>query len=496
MEYTLVFPHQLFHRHPAIKKNRPIILVEDSLFFGDPHHPAHFHIQKIIFHRATMRAYAEQLRHLGYSVEYWEYLPGSTVDKQLKKRGLKKEAHLHFTDPTDHILARRLKRFAEQHHATLHVYENPSFLTPKGWNETYFASRKQRFMARYYQDQRLRLGILLTPDGKPEGGKWSFDEDNRKAVPKGHRFPEEQPCENNQEIMEARSWAKKKFTHAPGNQDSFRYAIDRHSALQRLDDFLEHRFALFGDYEDAIQTGQTQLYHSILTPYLNVGLITPQEVVDRTLAYAASHHIPLNSLEGFIRQIIGWREFMRAMYELHGVEMRKRNYWNFTRGLPASFYTGTTGIEPIDHTIRRVLDGAYCHHIERLMVLGNFMLLCRIDPDDVYRWFMEMFIDAYDWVMVPNVYGMSQFADGGTFTTKPYLSSSNYIRKMSNYRAGDWCAVWDGLFWSFIGDHSAFFRSQPRLSMMSRQWEKMPVSKRDEHHKAARTFLAKLDQKP
>jgi deoxyribodipyrimidine photolyase-related protein len=225
---------------------------------------------------------------------------------------------------------------------------------------------------------------------------------------------------------------------------------------------------------------------------LNIGLLDPQYVIDRVLYKAAHSEIPMNSLEGFIRQIIGWREFMRGIYHHPGNEIRNGNFWNFTRPLPQSFYDGSTGIPPIDRVIRQLLNDGYCHHIERLMVLGNFMILCRIKPDEVYRWFMEMFVDSYDWVMVPNVYGMSQFADGGTFTTKPYISGSNYILKMSDEPKGPWCPIWDALFWTFIGDYTPFFLKNPRLSMMARSWAKQTVEKQDSHRKIADDFLVNL----
>jgi deoxyribodipyrimidine photolyase-related protein len=234
------------------------------------------------------------------------------------------------------------------------------------------------------------------------------------------------------------------------------------------------------------------MFHSLLTPALNIGLINPNEIVERALSHAENHEIPLNSLEGFIRQIIGWREFLNGIYRHRGVEIRNGNHWNHRRRMPASFYDASTGIPPVDDAIRNALDHGYCHHIERLMVLGNFMLLCRIKPDEIYRWFMEMFIDAYDWVMVPNVYGMSQFADGGTFTTKPYLSGSNYIRKMSDYPKGEWCETWDGLYWSFIGDHLDFFSGNHRLSMMARSWEKMEPAKQEAHRENAGNFIRSL----
>ena len=215
--------------------------------------------------------------------------------------------------------------------------------------------------------------------------------------------------------------------------------------------------------------------------------------MDRALEFASeSGSIPLNSLEGFIRQIIGWREFMRVIYLRHGVAERTENFWNFTRPMPQSFYDGTTGIDPIDHVIQALHEDAYCHHIERLMVVGNFMMLCRIDPDEVYRWFMEFFIDAYDWVMVPNVYGMSQFADGGIFATKPYLSGSNYIRKMSDFKKGDWCEVWDGLFWTFVEDHRDFFLKNYRMAQMAQLHDRMSEEKKKNHRENAVRFLRKL----
>jgi deoxyribodipyrimidine photolyase-related protein len=197
-------------------------------------------------------------------------------------------------------------------------------------------------------------------------------------------------------------------------------------------------------------------------------------------------------LEGFIRQIVGWREFIRAVYELKGTEERTKNFWGFTRKIPESFWKGETGILPIDLTIKKVLETGYCHHIERLMVLGNFMLLCEFDPEEVYRWFMELFVDAFDWVMVPNVYGMSQFADGGIMSTKPYISGSNYLMKMSDYPKGEWQAVWDGLFWHFMDKQRAFFLKNPRLGMLVRTFDKMSEDKKQEHLNNAHIYLNSL----
>jgi len=260
-----------------------------------------------------------------------------------------------------------------------------------------------------------------------------------------------------------------------------------------LTEFLELRLQRFGAYEDAISTHHGFLFHSVLTPLLNTGLLTPREVIDKTMAHAGRHEIPLNSLEGFVRQVIGWREYVRGTYEFHGRAQRIENHWGHDRQLPRSFWTADTGIPPIDTVIGRILNTGYAHHIERLMIFANFMLLCEFSPDDVYRWFMEMFIDSYDWVMVPNVYGMGLHADGGMMMTKPYISASSYILRMSDFKRGPWCAIWDGLFWRFIAKHRDFFGANPRSSVMVRNLDRMGDAKLREHVAAADEFLSRCN---
>ncbi len=282
----------------------------------------------------------------------------------------------------------------------------------------------------------------------------------------------------------------------PGNpgavSEKVRYPVTFDESRAWMESFFRERFHDFGAYQDAIVRDETILNHSLLSPMMNSGLISAEEVIRNTQEYGAAQKIPLNSLEGFIRQILGWREFIRAVYQLKGSFQRTRNFWEFSREMPDSFYTATTGIDPVDDVIREVLDTAYCHHIERLMILGNFMLLCEIDPDEVYRWFMEMFIDSYDWVMVPNVYGMSQFADGGMMATKPYISGSNYIMKMSDYKKAEWQETWDALFWRFIHTHRKYFSSNPRLGLMVRSFDKMDQERQRKLIWRADKFLESL----
>ena len=260
----------------------------------------------------------------------------------------------------------------------------------------------------------------------------------------------------------------------------------------RFEDFLKNRFDEFGPYEDAVVKEKSILNHSVLSPLINSGLISPNFIIEKSIEYYNKKNIRLNSCEGFIRQIIGRREFIRGVYIAVGSKERVKNFWNFKRKIPSSFYFGDTGIEPIDDTIKKINKSAYANHIERLMIIGNFMLLCEFDPDEVYRWFMEMFIDSYDWVMVPNVYGMSQFSDAGMMSTKPYISSSNYILKMSNYKKGDWCKIWDSLFWNFMDKQRDFFVKNPRMRMLISSFDKMEETKKITLLETADNYLKSL----
>ena len=491
MEITLVFPHQLFADHPATKNGRPVALIEDPLLFGtDPQWPNRVHRQRLLLHRASMTVYAERLRGEGYTVFHRRHHQASTTEDHLQALLASGFVSYHLADPLDHLLEKRLRRFVDRTGGELQILDSPMLLTPASMVEEHFASGRKPFMAKFYEHQRRRMGLLLDDDGGPLGGQWSFDADNRKKLPKGISVPAEPFHGIGAEVEQARRELETEDCPGIGSWERFGYPVRHEDAERWLQTFLDHRFRDFGAYEDAISTQHRVMWHSVLTPMLNVGLLTPQQVLDRTLERAADGDIPLNSLEGFIRQIVGWREFMAVMYRRHGVVMRNSNFWQFEdRPIPDAFYTGTTGLPPVDDAISHALSSGYCHHIERLMLLGNIMLLCGFHPQRVYQWFMELFVDAYDWVMVPNVFGMSQFADGGLFTTKPYLSGSNYVRKMSDYKKGAWCDVWDGLFWSFIKRHEDFFRKQYRLAMMARNLDRMDPGTLLDHQRCASGFL-------
>jgi deoxyribodipyrimidine photolyase-related protein len=488
---TVILPHQLFQNHPGLQKDASIYLVEEALFFRQ----FNFHQQKLVLHRASMKFYESWLKKQQYKVHYIETLaPESDCRKLVQALAKQNITDIHIAAPADKWLLKRMQLACKLNNIILQVHATPNFLNKPDDVAAFFNTRKTYFQTDFYTWQRRQRNILLEKDGKPLGGKWTFDAENRERFPKKEKAPLLPVMVENEYIKEARKYVGKHFSGNYGNANGTNlFVVTFDDAEKWLDEFLQNRFENFGIYEDAIVTNETVLYHSVLTPMLNIGLLQPQKIIDKALAAAKKYNTSLNSVEGFIRQIMGWREFIHIIYEREGTIQRTKNYWNFTRKIPPSFWTGETGIAPIDSTIKKVLQTGYCHHIERLMVLGNFMLLCEFDPDEVYRWFMELFIDAYDWVMVPNVYGMTQFADGGLMTTKPYISGSNYLMKMSDYEKGEWQSVWDGLFWRFMHVHRNFFTKNPRLGMLVNTFDKMAKEKQETHTTNATNFLKKLD---
>ncbi|RZN79034.1 MAG: cryptochrome/photolyase family protein, partial [Winogradskyella sp.] len=466
-----------------------ILLIEEYLFFNQ----YKFHKQKIAFHRASMKAYAEYLNGKNKTVEYID-----AVDKKsdvrkllpyLKDEGAKT---IHIIDPTDNYLEKHIKNAAEG--LDIKWYENPLFINTKDDLSSFFKPTKKKFFqTSFYKNERKNRNILMNGDS-PQGGKLTFDSENRKKYPKDKTPPSIQFPDKIDHQKEAEDYVTKNYANNYGDLNDFVvYPIDFNSAEAWLEQFFEYRFHEFGAYEDAIVKEEHFLNHSLLSPLINVGLLNPMDVIEKATSYAKSNDVPINSTEGFVRQILGWREFIRGVYEVKGTEERTKNFWGFKRKIPKSFYDGTTGIQPVDDVIKKVNKTAYAHHIERLMILGNFMVLCEFDPDEVYQWFMELFIDAYDWVMVPNVYGMSLYADGGLMSTKPYISSSNYIKKMSNYGKGDWQETWDGLFWTFMDKHRDFFSGNPRLGMLLGNLDRMNKETLEGHFNAAEAFFDKLD---
>ncbi|MBY0110060.1 MAG: cryptochrome/photolyase family protein [Candidatus Babeliaceae bacterium] len=484
-EVLILFPHQLFENHAALKKDRIISLLEDDYFFSK----FSFHKKKLIFHRAGMKSYGEMLTKNGYQVVYFSH--PTVRDEHLGLFAYIKTNSIHtchYIDPTDKILEKELIMTAQRKNIKLVRHDSPMFLATSQEIESFLGDKSHYSMASFYIDQRKRYSIL-TQDNKPVGGRWSFDTENRKKFPTELYLPSLKEFVKNSHIVKAQIEIEKEFSKNPGSAENFIFPINHKDSKKWLADFLHHRLNNFGDFQDAISKKVSFGYHSLLSPLLNAGLLTPEYVIKTTLEHAEKYQIPLNSLEGFIRQIIGWREFMRGVYQIKSEFIQEQNFFNHTQKLPPSFWSASTGIEPLDDAINHTLENSYAHHIERLMILGNFMLLTEIEPHKAYKWFMEMFIDAYDWVMIPNVYSMSQYADNGLITTKPYISGSNYILKMSDYKKGPWCSVWDGLYWRFIFKNINTISKNPRLRVMKSYLTRMDDKVLKAHIKNAENFL-------
>jgi len=485
----ILFPHQLFKNIDFLPMNTKVYLVEEYLFFKQ----YNFHKQKIAFHRATMKFYECFLIDKGVAVHYINSEDNLSDVRNLITHLENNDINeIHCINPTDNWLEKRIEVTVRE--SELFWYDNPLFINTKEELSSFFKETKKKFyQTTFYKEQRVKRNILIE-NGNPTGGKWTFDTENRKKYPKKKIPPVIQFPDSNEFYEEAKEYVETEFKDNIGELSlSPIYPTTFKDSEAWLEQFFEHRFHEFGVYEDAIVKDEIFLNHSVLSPLINVGLLSPEKVINEAIDFSEKNGIPINSLEGFVRQILGWREFIRGVYEVKGTEERTKNFWKHSRKIPKSFYNGTTGILPIDTTIKKILKTGYAHHIERLMILGNFMVLCEFNPDEVYKWFMELFIDSYDWVMVPNVYGMSLFADGGLMSTKPYISSSNYIKKMSDYPNGDWQKIWDGLFWSFMDKNREFLGKNPRLRMLISNLDKMEIDKKRLHFKNAESFLKTLE---
>jgi len=495
-----------------MKNNRLLILLGNQLFPLNDIHLANanaifmaedhglctyerHHKLKILMFLASMREKRDELLAHDYSVEYvgieqpeFELAYEQKLAAYVAKT---KVTSLVMFEIEDKAFELRLKAFATLHNLPLNILPSPMFLLTREEFLELNQSFKVLRMGNFYKGVRKKLDLLMDEHQKPLGGQWSFDEDNRKKIPKGQALPElYKPCESTY-ISLLKPMIKAKFAHHPGEVEDVWMPLTRVDALKNIDYFLAIKFENFGVYEDAILQNDTFMFHSALSPSLNLGLITPRDIIDKVLSFTEKNQVPLNSVEGFLRQIIGWREFIRGVYQNHSETQIQSNFFNFSNALSSSWYSGDTGIPPLDDAINFSNQFGYTHHINRLMVISNLMTLCEVHPQNVYRWFMEMYVDSSEWVMTPNVFGMGTFADGGIFATKPYICGSNYILKMSDYKKGDWCNTVDGLYWRFVSRNMGLLKNNPRLSFMRATLEKMDSQRKTLIFKCAEEFIAK-----
>ncbi len=492
-DLLIVLGNQLFTlEHIKKTKVSMVFMAED---FGLTTNHKH-HKLKILMFLWSMRQYRDNLIKNGYTVFYHSIDEESFHDKYedkllkvIKDNDIEK---LKYFEIEDNDFEDKIVNFINKQNIDKEVIQTPMFLTSrKEFFEFAKEQKKLIRMASFYQKIRTKMNILIDENNKPIGGKWSYDEDNRKKIPKNTLIPKIPNINNRHDINDLKSIINVKFKNHPGLVNNLWMPTNRDESLNWLDEFFKEKFIKFGDYEDAVVSENNFLFHSAISPILNMGLLTPKEVIQKALDFAKLNSIPINSLEGFIRQIIGWREFIRGIYHYKGEEEQTSNFWKHDRKLTTDWYEGTTGITPLDDAIKDCIKYGYTHHIPRLMIICNIMNLSKIDPNEIYKWFMEMFVDSSDWVMVPNVYGMGTFADGGIFATKPYSCGSNYILKMSNYKKDEWCDIVDGLYWIFMKDNIAFFKSNPRLAILVKSLERMNENRKQIIFEKGNDFIEK-----
>jgi len=457
----IILPNQLYYSIP-LNKEYNYYIIEEPRFFLD----FKFHKLKLAYHRATMKKYYDFIKDNNYKIKYIEF---DNVNNKFYK-GLKE---ITIYDPYDHVLLKKLKKIIK-----VNLLENQQFLIkPKELKLDKYSHES------FYRMMRLKYNILLDKNNKPIGGKWSYDSENRVKLPDTITIPKIPKVKKNNYIDEAINYVNKHFPKNYGNLDNFIYPIDHKSALKWLDDFLKKRLKLFGKYEDAVSTKYHFIFHSVLSPMMNIGLLRDIEVLEISNNYYLKHEksIPIASYEGFIRQIIGWRQYVYTLYILEGDKMRKSNLLNHKIKLNDDKWWNDIGITPINFLINKIKDYAYVHHIERLMFLSNWLLLNQIHPNEVYRIFMEWTIDAYDWVMVPNIYGMGQSASD-IMMSRLYFSSSNYILKMSNFKNDEtnWVKIWDAVYYSFIKKHKKIIASNYATAMQAKHYDNKTQKEQDE----------------
>lgn len=492
MKVFLLFPIHLFKNIDDYDDYDDIFLVEDPLYFTE----YKFHKLKLAFHRATMKKHEDYLKDKKFNVKYFEF----NENYLIKLKG----HEVSFYDPVDHDLMKKIRSASRKYNFKIDLLETPAFITSyedlEEYNKKVAKNKKFTHDSSFYRWQRQRLEILTPIANSGKGYKLSYDDENRTAFPIGQKDIFNPRNLNGKYIDEAKRYVMKHFKDNWGSLDNFIYPIDHEGANRWLIDFINKRFKLFGKYEDAIHSDINFGYHSVLSPLLNIGLLTDQDILDKVLPLKSK--IPINSYEGYIRQIIGWKQSMRYLYEFHFDKFNGVNFLNHNNKISRKFWDANTGIPPIDDCINKVKEIGYLHHIERLMVVGQFFLLTMVKPNDVFDWFISLVsMDSYQWVMYPNIYGMIMYADNGFMMSRPYFSSSTYIKKMSNYGKNEsvvklkdgneykWYDIWDALYYNLINKHYNIFKKIYATARNTYHWDNKDKSEKERLLKLAKLYL-------
>ena len=500
---VLVLGDQLSHDLSSIRmaeKGRDVVVMAEVMDEATyvPHHP-----KKIALVLSAMRKFASALKDDGWTVAYTklddEANTGSITGELVRRASEFDADEIIATIPGEWRLIDALNDLP----LVVRQLPDDRFVTSPKEFADWAEGRKELRMEWFYRQVRRKTGLLME-EGEPVGGKWNYDSENRKPAPQDTRSPEPLTFEPDAAVTDVLDLVEKRFAENFGELHPFGFATDRKQALAVLDHFISCGLPRFGDYQDAMIAGEPWLWHAIISPYLNIGLLNPVEVCRRAEEAFRAGAAPLNAVEGFIRQIIGWREYVRGIYFLEGPDYTSRNALDHDRPLPALFWGGETHMRCLGEVVGQTRDHAYAHHIQRLMITGNFALLAGLDPGAVHQWYLSVYADAFEWVEAPNTIGMSQFADGGLVASKPYVSSGNYISKMSDYcsgchydvkaKTGERACPFNLLYWHFIERNRERLQNNPRMSVIYRGWDKRDADQRDEILTDATAWLDRMEK--
>jgi deoxyribodipyrimidine photolyase-related protein len=465
------------------------------------------HKKKLAFVFSCMRHFGQELTDAGWQVDYVKLdddgNAGSLkaeVERALKRHGAEQ---VRLTEAGEWRLKDDVASWADDLGVKVEVLEDDRFICSHDRFRRWASGRKSLRMEYFYREMRRDTGLLVNDDGEPEGGQWNYDHDNRKPADQDMFMPKPLLFEPDDVTGEVMDLVADRFPGNFGDLEPFCFAVTRADAEAALDHFISEALAGFGDYQDAMLEGEDYLYHSVLSPYINIGLLNPLEVCKRVVKAYESGDAPLNAVEGFVRQIIGWREYVRGIYWLKMPEYAQENFFGAERPLPEFYWTGETDMACLAAAIGQTKRLAYAHHIQRLMVTGNFAMLAGVSPQAVHEWYLIVYADAYEWVELPNTLGMSQFGDGGLLASKPYAASGNYINKMSDHckacnysvskKTGEGACPFNALYWDFLARNRDKLDGNPRMGQMFATWDRMGDDKQREYRDSAKAFLDALE---
>ncbi|PHR95587.1 MAG: cryptochrome/photolyase family protein [Leeuwenhoekiella sp.] len=483
----LILGDQLNHKHSWYDQDDNDIIYFMAEMRQETDYVRH-HIQKVVAFFESMRNFSEWLEEHGKSVIYFKI--DHPDNEQDLVKNLKKLIKAHDIEkfeyqlPDEYRLDEQLKNFCKDLNLETEAFDTEHFLTSRTDLEKFYEGKKAYTMEYFYRDMRKRYDIMMVNDKDPEGGKWNFDQSNRKKWKGKPEIPHERGFRK--DVSKTLQQIEEAGIKTIGNIDAsaFNWPTSRPDCLSVLNYFCENLLVHFGDYQDAMDPDQIYLFHSRLSFAMNSKMLHPKEVIEKVIAHWREHkgEIDISQVEGFVRQILGWREYMRGMYWMKMPGYRRSNKLDNQNKLPDFYWTADTKMNCMHHAIKQSLDHAYAHHIQRLMITGNYALLTQTHPDEVDEWYLGIYIDAIEWVEITNTRGMSQFADGGLVATKPYVSSGSYINKMSNYcgdcayrvskKTGDNACPFNSLYWNFLYEKQEFFKDNQRMNMMMSMLEK------------------------